>query len=469
MEIKLTFLGAAGTVTGSKYLIEANGSRVLVDCGLCEERECRNRDWEPFFVPPKSIDAVLLTHAHLDHTGYLPKLYKDGFRGRVFCTEATADIVKIILLDSAKLQEEDAEFKQKRHQRENRKPLHPEEPLYTVKDAEASFSRLQPAEYYKKITVAPNIDATFYNAGHVLGSSDILVTVHTAGEERSILFSGDVGSGGRPIITDPTTGIDADYVLVESTYGDRVTQYNRDDILNQLAEVINSTVKSRGNIVIPSFALERSQDILFYINKLLLADRIPHLMVFLDSPMAVNITDVFEKHSELFDEEMMTLHRQRQSPFRFVDLKLIRSIDDSKAINYIAGTVIIIAGSGMCTGGRIKHHLVANIARPESTILFVGYQSVGTLGRIIIDGAQRVRILGEYYPVKAKIVQLQGLSAHADRDNLLLWLKGLKQPPRHVYVVHGEPESAHSFAQYVTSQTGWATSVPEYQQTVILD
>jgi len=468
MKIKLTFLGAVQSVTGSRYLLEANGSRILVDCGLCQERECRSRDWEPFPVRPDSIDAVLITHAHLDHTGYLPKLVKEGFHGNIYCTAATADITRIILLDSAKLMEEDAEFKQKRHEREGRKAAHPELPLYTVKDAEAAVTHFAPVDYLKTIEILKGIDAVFYNAGHVLGSADIKITVHQDNARRSVLFSGDVGTKGRPIITDPTQGIDADYVLVESTYGDRTIPQNG-KLLDELAEIINSTEKEGGNIVIPAFALERSQDILYYINKLLLEDRIPHLMVFLDSPMAVNITEIFEKHSELYDEEMRRLIEQRKSPFRFVDLKLVKTTDESKAINHIKGTVVIIAGSGMCTGGRIKHHLVANITRRESTILFVGYQAAGTLGRLIVDGAERVRILGDYYPVKARIVQLQGLSAHADRTQLLKWLTSLKRPPKRVFVVHGEPASARSFAELVAEKTGWPVSVPDYKSEVILD
>jgi metallo-beta-lactamase family protein len=468
MQIKLTFLGAARSVTGSRYLVEANGSRVLVDCGLCQERECRNRDWGPFPIPPESIDAVLVTHAHLDHVGYLPKLVREGFGGKIYCTEATAEIAKIILMDSAKLMEEDAAFKKKRHEREQRKGPNPELPLYTVNDAENTLPHLTPVDYYKSIEVAPGFSATFYNAGHVLGSSDINVTVRQQNSQRSILFSGDVGYGGRPILTDPTLGIEADYVLVESTYGDRTTPEHT-DILTDLEKIINSTEKAGGNIVIPSFALERSQDILFYINKLLLEDRIPHLMVFLDSPMAVSITEIFEKHPELYDEEMRALIKNHTSPFRFMDLKLVRSIEESKAINHIKGTVIIIAGSGMATGGRIKHHLVANISRPESTILFVGYQAVGTLGRLIVDGAEKVRILGEYYPVKARITQLHGLSAHADRNQLLNWLTSLKRAPKHVYVIHGETESAESFAELITEKTGWPATVPNYRQTVVLD
>jgi len=468
MEIKLSFLGAARNVTGSRYLLEANGSRVLVDCGLSQEREFRNRDWEPFPVKPETIDAVLITHAHLDHTGYLPRLVSQGFRGKIYCTEATADIARIILLDSAKLLEEDAEFKQKRHQREGRKVAHPEIPLYTTRDAEASFHHFAPIDYFKPIKITKDVEAVFYNAGHVFGSADIKVIVKDGINQRSILFSGDVGYRGRPIINDPTTGIEADYVLVESTYGDRVMGHNG-KLLDDLAEVINSTEKAGGNLLIPAFALERSQEILYYINELLLHDRISHLMVFLDSPMAVNITDIFEKHSELFDEEMRKLMRRKESPFRFVDLKLVKTVDESKAINHIKGTVIVIAGSGMCTGGRIKHHLVTNISRPESTVLFVGYQAVGTLGRLILDGAERVRIHGEYYPVKARILQLKGLSAHADRDQLLSWLQGLKRPPKRVFVVHGESESAKSFAAFVTEKTGWPAIAPDYKNTVVLD
>jgi metallo-beta-lactamase family protein len=467
MDIKLTFLGGAQSVTGSRYLVEVNGVRVLVDCGLCQERACRDRDWDPFPVPPVSVDAVLITHAHLDHTGYLPRLVKQGFRGRIYCTEATAEIAQVIILDAAKLMEEDAEFKRKRHEREHRKVTRPEVPLYNINDAKMVLPLFSPVKYDNTIKIVDGIDAVFYNAGHVLGSADIKLIIRDKKLDRSILFSGDLGSDHRPIVQDPATGLEADYVLVESTYGDRLTQ-GREDILNELAGIINSTEKAGGNIVIPAFALERSQDILYYLNELLLHDRIPHLMVLLDSPMAINITEIFEKHPELYDDDLKELMQRRHSPFRFVDLKIIRTTDESKEINHIKGTVIVISGSGMCTGGRIKHHLVANITRPESTILFVGYQAVGTLGRQIVDGVPQVRILGEYYPVKARIVQLQGLSAHADRDHLLTWLTALKSPPKEVFVVHGEPASAESFAAFVREKTGWQVTVPDYRQTVIL-
>jgi metallo-beta-lactamase family protein len=468
MQIKLSFLGASRGVTGSRFRIEANGVRLLVDCGLYQERQFQSRNWDPFPVPPQSLDAVLLTHAHLDHCGLLPKLVREGFDRPIYCTAATAELAEIILLDSAKIQEQDAEYKQRRHEREGRRGPYPEIPLYTTEDAEAVKPLFSPVHYNNPIEVGPGIEASFHDAGHVLGSAMILVKVRQNGEERKILFSGDVGRWGKPILRDPSTFEEADYVLVESTYGDRLFG-PVENMADELAEVIVNTIAAGGNIVIPSFALERAQEILYYLNEALNKKRIPQLLVFVDSPMAVNITDVFEDHPYLFDKEMVQLLREKRSPFDFPGLTLVRTIDQSKAINYIKGSVIIIAGSGMCTGGRIKHHLVTNITRPESTILFVGYQAEGTLGRRIVEGEKEVRILGQQYQVKAKVVQLHGFSAHADRDMLFRWLSAIEKPPRHVFVVHGEESSARSFADFVTEQTGWQTSVPDYGDEVTLD
>ena len=468
MHIKLNFLGAAQNVTGSRYLVEANNLRFLVDCGLCQERECSNRNWEPFPVSPDTLDAVLLTHAHLDHCGLLPKLVREGFHGRIFCTDATADIVKIMLMDSAKIQEEDAAYKKKRHKRERRKGPHPEVPLYTSDDAKACFPLLSPVRYGESVDIGNDISATFHDAGHVLGSSMILVRVNQNGESRSVLFSGDVGRWEKPILRDPTLFEEADYVLVESTYGDRLHE-DSETIGKQLADVINSTVQARGNMLVPSFALERSQEVLYYLNTLLIERRIPRLLVFLDSPMAVSITDVFNEHPELYDSEMMELIRKGSSPFDHPGLTMVRTVAQSKAINNVFGSTMIIAGSGMCTGGRIKHHLVTNISRSESSILFVGYQAVGTLGRIILDGAQKVRLMGKEYPVRARVSQINGFSAHADRDELFRWLSSLKKSPKHIFVVHGEPEAARKFADFINMKTGWNTSVPEYGQESILD
>ncbi len=373
-----------------------------------------------------------------------------------------------MLADSGKLQEEDAEFKRRRHERERRRGPYPEVPLYTVEDARLCFPYFSPIDYEKALVLGRGVEATFHDAGHVLGSAMIKLKLQLNGTERTMVFSGDVGHSDKPIVRDPTTFDEADYLVVESTYGDRTVE-SQEDVVNRLAEVVNSTTKARGNIVIPGFAVERSQEVLYYLHKLLMEDRIPHLVIFVDSPMAVSVTEVFNHHPEFFDDEMTELVRQHNSPFDFPGLKLVRTVDESKAINHIAGTVIIIAGSGMCTGGRIKHHLVANISRPESTVLFVGYQAADTLGRQIVDGASEVRILGAYYPVRARIEQINGFSAHADRDQLLRWVTSLKRAPQCVFVVHGEPAVSQHFAKLIRDKTGWEVSLPGYLDEVSLD
>jgi metallo-beta-lactamase family protein len=468
MQARLRFLGAARNVTGSRHLLEVDDTRILVDCGLYQERQFASRNWDAFDVPPASIKAVLLTHAHLDHCGLLPKLVKEGFKGRIYCTEATAEIARIILLDAANIQEEDAANKRKRHKKEGREAPHADMPLYTVQDAEACGPLFAPVPYRQQVQVAPGVHALFHEAGHVLGSSFINVNVQQNGESRDVLFSGDVGRTHRPIIRDPDSARDGDYILVESTYGDR-THGAPEDIKAGIADAINTARAAGGNIIVPSFALERAQELLYYINELLREDAIPHVMVFLDSPMASAITKVFKHHPELFAGEMRRLVQNRESPFDFPGLKFTETTKESKAINSIKGTIIVIAGSGMCTAGRIKHHLVNNIARPESTIMFVGYQAVGTLGRRIIDGDTEVRILGANYPVKARVVQIQGFSAHADKEELLQWLSTLPKPPRRLFVVHGEAESALSFGQFVREKTGWDVVVPDYREEVVLN
>lgn len=467
MPIKLTFLGGAQNVTGFKCLLETGSTRLLVDCGLFQERAFQSKNWGQFPVSPESIDAVLVSHAHVDHSGYLPKLVRDGFKGPIYCTTATAEIVEIILLDAAHLLEEDAEFKRKRHQREGRKGPYPDIPLYTTGDAEAVFPLFSRVEYRQPVLIGDGVTVMFHDAGHVLGSAMIKIAFQQGDETITVLFSGDIGARNKPIIHNPTVFDEADYVVMESTYGDRLHESHK-DLEDTLCNIVKETWQAGGNLLIPSFALERSQEVLYHLNNLLLNDCVPHLMVFLDSPMAARITEVFRRHSELFDDEMKSLMSNDKSPFDFPSLKMVQTIDDSKAINHIRGTVIIIAGSGMCTGGRIKHHLVNNITRPESTVLFVGYQAGGTLGRQILDGNKMVRILGQTYPVKARIVQLHGFSAHADRNELFRWVSNLKKAPKQVFIAHGEAEAARSFADLVRAKTGWEVSVPGYLDEAIL-
>ncbi len=468
MNFKLKFLGAAGNVTGSRHLLEFNGTKVLVDCGLFQEREYQDRNWENFTFIPAELDAVLLTHAHLDHCGLIPKLVKEGFKGKVYCSPATTEISKIVLLDSGKLQEEDAAFKRKRHKKEGRESPRPVEPLYTMEDADKCLGVFNSVPFGQVFSPIAGIDVCFYEAGHILGASIIKVTLKLNGETRVILFTGDLGRSNKPIIRDPAIFEEADYVMLESTYGDR-EHTTTEDTKDQLANAVNSTWQAGGNLVVPSFSIERSQEVLYFLNELLMEDRIPHIMTFLDSPMAVKVTEIFEKHPELYDQQMRSIILKNGSPFSFKGLVKVQSTPESKAINHIKGTVMIIAGSGMCTGGRIKHHLVNNISRPESTILFVGYQANGTLGREILDGKPEVRILGQMYRVKAKVVKAQGFSAHADRKEMLDWLSNFKRPPKKVILIHGEKTVCESFQQYLSERTGWDVIVPEYQQEILLD
>jgi len=475
----IRFLGAAQNVTGSCYLVEHQDRRVLVDCGLYQERKYRERNWAPFAVQPGSIDAVLLTHAHLDHCGLLPRLVREGFSGPIYCTPATAAIARIVLLDSARIQEEDAAYKRRRHEREGRKGPYPEEPLYSEEDAERTIPLFQPVGYDSPVPITNGISASFFEAGHILGSSMIRVELEegsagaatgagTSDGKTSIVFSGDIGQWDKPIIEDPTIFSEADYLIMESTYGDR-THEDPGEVADLLAEAVNTTRRAGGNLLIPSFALERTQEVLYHLNRLLHADRIPHLMVFVDSPMAISVTEVFKNHPELFDEAMQEMVETGHSPFSFSGLKMTRSADQSKAINHIRGTSIIIAGSGMCTGGRIKHHLVHNIQRKESTILFVGYQAEGTLGRHILSGAREVRILGQTWRRRANIRRISGFSAHADQPALLRWLSALKRPPRGLFLTHGEADAIRVLGKKIEQEKGFKPLAPEYGQRFDLE
>ncbi len=466
--MKLSFHGAARNVTGSCFHLEANGARLLIDCGFYQERNLRGRNFEPFPFAANQIDAVLLTHGHLDHCGLIPKLVKHGFSGPVYCTAPTGEIAGIIMLDSAKIQAEDLAFKRKRHAREGRADPHPLVPVYTAEDAEAAIRLIKPRAYNAPFVVADGVEAAFHNAGHILGSASLRLSVREGETTRSILFSGDLGRYDSPIICDPAGVQQADYVVVESTYGNR-THGPAEDIPGALADIINATRQAGGNLVIPSFAVERTQDLLYYMSVLIREKRIPRIMAFVDSPMAIKVTKVFRKYPELFDAESAALLERGEHPCDFPGLKMSRSVDESKAINEIHGTAIIIAGSGMCTGGRIKHHLRNNISRPESTVLFVGYQAVGTLGRIIVDGADRIRLFGEQQAVKARIERLSGFSAHGDKHELLRWLSSLQEAPRRVFVVHGESDASDAFADLLREKHGWRADVAEYGATEVLD
>lgn len=467
MTTSLQFLGAARNVTGSRYVIENNGCRILVDSGLYQERDLAYRNWEPFPVPPSSIHAVLLTHAHLDHCGYLPRLARDGFSGPIFCTHPTAEIAKIVLLDSAHLQEEDAAFKRKRHAREKRKGPFPEEALYGVGDVEKMLPQFVPVDYGAIVRVGNTMEVLYYNAGHILGSSIIKLTCTDNGKALAVLFSGDIGRFTVPLLHDPERGQKADYIQIESTYGDR-RHPDSGLVKDRLSKIINETFGRGGNLVIPSFAVERTQELLYYIHTLIEERRIPQRPVFVDSPMASKVTAIYGKYPHLQDPEIRDYILKGQSPFGFKGLQLVSTADESKAINHLKGSSIIIAGSGMCTGGRIKHHLANNISRAESTILFVGYQAKATLGRLILDRPPEVRILGQIYKVRAVIEQLHGFSGHADQEELIQWISGLSAVPRRVFVTHGEPEAAETFAATLKTRTGWAVVVPRYAETIQL-
>jgi len=455
--MKIKFLGACKNVTGSKFFLQIDGINLLIDCGLFQERELKNRNWEEFPVPPEKLNYILLTHAHLDHSGYLPKIVKDGFSGKVLCTKPTKEITKIALLDSAKLMVEDAEKKRKRHQKEGRKGQYPEIPLYEISDVERVFSFFEDVSYNEEIKISEKVKVVFYDAGHILGSSFIKIFA----DGKEILFSGDIGRFNNPILKAPTLIESSDILIMETTYGDRIHE-DRKIAEEKFQKIINETKEKGGNIVIPTFAIERAQEVLYYLKKLLIEDKIPHLITFLDSPMAIEITEVFKRYYFYLDGEAEKLLNENISPFDFPLLHFTKSVEESKVINHIKGSCIIMAGSGMCTGGRIKHHLIQNIERPESTILFVGYQAKGTLGREILE-KDEVRILGNYYKVKARIEKIDGFSAHADRDELLKWLYSFKKIPEKIFLVHGEEEVIDEFSGIIKNKfPGSKIIIPSY-------
>ncbi|WJW76339.1 MBL fold metallo-hydrolase [Thiohalobacter sp. IOR34] len=447
--MRISFHGADQGVTGSCHLIECAGKRLLIDCGLYQgSRELEEENAEPFGFDPAEIDLLLLSHAHLDHCGRIPLLARRGFRGEIVTTAASRELARLVMLDAAHLQEEEAEYKQRKASRHgNHRPRI--QPLYTTLDALNSldfFGRV--ARYGEPLQLAPGIRATFVDAGHILGSASILLELEEGGQRRRVLFSGDLGNAGRPILRNPAPPPTADVVVMETTYGDRRHKQLAPSI-EELYEAINDTFRRGGNVIIPTFALERSQEILFHLREGLEAGRLPRtVQVFLDSPMAISATEIFRRHPECYDAETMDLFREGRDPFALPGLRFTRQTADSMAINRIGGGAVIMAGSGMCTGGRVRHHLKHHLWRRDCSVVFVGYAANGTLARRIIDGAERVHIFGEEIPVRARIYTIGGFSAHADQAELLDWHAATGRPHT-TYLVHGEERSMRAFARRI--------------------
>jgi len=460
--MRIQFLGASQQVTGSCTLVETAGLRLLIDCGLYQERDFLDRNWAPFPVAPGSLDFVLLTHVHLDHSGLLPRLVSGGFRNKILTTPASADLLPIVLLDSAEIQEEDAAQKKKRHQKEGRRSRHPEVPLYTRAEAEKVSRFIKRIPYRKWTPLKKGVSVRLSEAGHILGSAMFEISAREGRRSLRAIFTGDLGQRDKPLLRNPEVFEQAQAVVMEATYGDRAHE-DPADTETMLGRIIQETAAAGGNIVIPVFAVERAQEMMFHFSRLIRQRRMPRLAVFLDSPMATDITDVFLRHSESLDEETNALFHSGKSPFAFAGLRFVRSAEESKAINSLTRPAVIMAGSGMCTGGRIKHHLLHNISRPESTILFVGYQAAGTLGQQILSRPPAVRIFGQFHPVKARVEQIHAFSGHADRSGLLDWAGHFQPPLPAVFLTHGEKESALSLAEPLQKEMGFDVSVPGYR------
>jgi metallo-beta-lactamase family protein len=460
----LTFWGATDTVTGSRHLLEVKGKNYLIDCGLFQgTKKNRLRNWDPFPVSPETIDRLLLTHAHIDHSGYIPRFCRDGFAGQIHCTHTTSDLCEILLRDSAHLQTEDAQWANKKGFSKHK----PAQPLYTIEDAENALSFFKPAYYGEDLYVADGVRVKFKDAGHILGSAFVDIKVTNGKRERRIVFSGDIGRPERPVLRDPVQAFNVDYLVLESTYGDRL---HKDLLpLQELAQVINESVERGGVLLIPSFAVGRTQALLYVLRELEEKKAIPALPVFVDSPMAIDATKIFENHIADQDLTSRVLAVKGKKIFTPQRLHICKSRNESKAINKQKSRAIIISASGMATGGRILHHMKERLAHPENTMLFIGYQAEGTRGRTILEGNPTVKIHGEQVPISANVASISGFSGHADYDEILAWLMGFNRPPEKTFLVHGEPEASAALAEKIRDRFGWNVVVPEFGQSFELD
>jgi metallo-beta-lactamase family protein len=455
----ITFLGAAQTVTGSKYLVHTGNHRVLVDCGQYQGlRELRRRNWDPLLVNPAEVDAVVLTHAHIDHSGYLPRFVRDGFKGRVFCTSGTADLCRIMLPDAGRLAEEDA----RAANRGGYTRYDSAEPLFTEDDALTALAHLQPVGYERPMPLGGGIEVDFLDAGHLLGSAFVRMRLGGDGN-KTILFGGDLGRYGRPVLPDPTPVESADVLLVESTYGNR--EHPPDDNGEGLAEVIRHTIEGRGKVIIPAFAVGRVEEVIYWLKRLEEAGRIPVVPVYLDSPMALEALKHYANHSRDLDPDVQA-KRGQMGAFTTRRFTAIATPRQSQEVQESTAPSIVISASGMATGGRVLWHLVKALPDPRNTVLFVGYQAEGSRGRRLLEGETEVKIHGEFVPVNARIAAINSMSAHADASEILRWLGGFKQPPGMTYIVHGEPVAQAALKSRIEKELGWPLRVPVYQEEV---
>ncbi len=460
MNLSIQFLGAAGTVTGSKYLLTIGQRKIMVDCGLFQgQKALRQRNWQPLPVDAASIETVIITHAHIDHIGYLPRLHRDGFRGRIICTHATQELMQIMLPDSAKLQEEEAEYAARKGYSSHAHP----EPLYNTRDVQALLPLVEGCDFDETIRVSDNVEILFRYSGHILGAASIGMTVRGDTQTKKIVFSGDLGRYNDPVLHDMVAFREADVLLVESTYGNRETLAEDPD--EKLARIINETVQKNGCLVVPAFAVGRSQTMLYHLQKLERAKKIPVLPIYLDSPMAVTVSGVYARH--LADHKLPLDHSDNDI-FFLEKLQYIEKQQDSKQLNDLKGSAIIISASGMCEGGRVVHHLFHHLPQPDDTVLLVGYQAEGTRGRRIQDGEPEVRIFGKMVPVRCRVESISVLSAHADRSELLRWLSSFQIAPQWIFIVHGEPKVAAAFAQTLETERGWQPTVPQHLEVFSL-